>query len=88
MNNAAVIHLIRNRQQKRPEQMTLGDRIRYVREERGLTIAKLATLSGVIPCTISAIELSKRSGSIWTLAQLAKSLGVSLDYLVGLSNNR
>lgn len=88
MNNASDIHMVRQCVMKRPEQMTMGDRVRQEREKRGLTIAELAAVARVGHCLISAIELNKRSGSIWTLAALAKSLNVSLDYLVGISNNR
>lgn len=88
MNNASIIPMVRHHVMKRPEQMTMGDRVRQVREDRGLTITDLAAMSGLDRTSVSAIELSKRSGSIWSLAQIAKSLDVSLDYLVGLSNNR
>lgn len=87
MNNASIIHMVRHHVMKRPEQMTMGDRVRQVREGQGLTIAELAVMAKINPSSISAIELNKRSGSIWTLAAIAKELHVSLDYLVGLSNN-
>lgn len=73
---------------KPPEQMTMGGRIRMVREEQGLDQVELAMMSGIERTTLSSIENNHRAGLVFTIAQIAKSLNVSLDFLVGISNNR
>lgn len=72
----------------RPEQMTMGDRIRMARLEQGLSVAELSRRTGIAKKSIFSIEVNHRAGSIWTLAGIAKELHISLDWMVGLSNNR
>lgn len=73
---------------RKPEEASLGDRLRRARVEQGLTQAALQKLSGVNQKMISDVELNVAVGSVWTLTELARALHVSLDWLVGLSNNR
>lgn len=72
---------------------TLGDlkitkiaaqRIRKKRKSLGLTIDKLAELSGLSTQTIKTIERGERYFRIDALAALARALGVSCDYILGL----
>ena len=58
----------------------IGDRIRRLRRERGLTQEVLAQ-PDVSPSHISHIELGVRTASLGVLRQLAPKLGVSLAYL-------
>lgn len=64
--------------------MTLGERIRAVRERRKLTQQQLAQLVEVRSTTISEIERSvyKEIGSN-LLRKLARALDTSADYLLG-----
>jgi transcriptional regulator with XRE-family HTH domain len=67
--------------------MTMADRIRRMRDKRGLSPAALAKLSGVPLSTLSVIDSGKRQGANLTVAtasKIAAALGVSLDYLAGM----
>lgn len=61
-----------------------AQRIRKKRKSLGLTIDKLAELSGLSTQTIKTIERGERYFRIDTLAALARALGVSCDYILGL----
>jgi transcriptional regulator with XRE-family HTH domain len=63
-----------------------GERIRKLRERRGLTVRKLAEIAGVPVSTLSAVENGKREGQGLTLAtarRIAQALGVTVDFLAG-----
>jgi transcriptional regulator with XRE-family HTH domain len=62
----------------RPE--TIGDRLRRLREERGLTQRDLIA-PGVSAQYVSKIERGERNASVKALRRLAKNLGVSWQYL-------
>lgn len=65
-------------------------RLREARERKELTQKQLAELAKVTAASISAYEKinSAKSPSIDIAIQLAKALGVSLDWLVGISDRR
>lgn len=66
-----------------PRAVTLGERLRRLREERGLTQGDLAR--GICGRTyVSQIEQDKRFPTPRTLSGLARRLGVSLGSLAGL----
>ena len=67
--------------------MSLGQRVKTLREIRGNTQETLAKLLKVTPQHISAIELDKRLPSINFLAVLAKELDTTTDYLITGKNN-
>ena len=56
--------------------------LRVFRDHRGLTQAELAARSGVGQNVVSRIELGKKTGTVGTLAALAKALGVTVDDLI------
>lgn len=65
--------------------MTLGERIKQKRTERGLSQHALARRAAIGNSLISKLE----SGSVMTVTlpvakQLAQVLGVSIDYLAGM----
>lgn len=60
--------------------MTLGERIKELRKERGLTLVELAG-SKITKGMLSLIENNKTNPSIDTLEYLAEKLGVSISYL-------
>lgn len=57
----------------------IGDVLRELREQAGLTLADLAKKSGVSMWSIRAYELGEREPSWRSFAALACALGASLD---------
>ena len=70
-----------------PETFSL--RLREARERKKLTQKQLAELAGITAASVSAYEKldSAKSPSIEIAIQLAKALGVSLDWLAGISDD-
>ena len=64
-----------------------GRRLREVRRARGLEQLWLAGKAGLQPSSVSNFELGKRKPSLGSLVRLADALMVSIDYLVGRSDN-
>lgn len=60
----------------------IGDRIREVRIERGLSQERLAELAGCHRTYLSLIELGKRNFYIGSLYAIADALGVEIADLV------
>ncbi|MDH5696335.1 MAG: helix-turn-helix domain-containing protein [Dehalococcoidia bacterium] len=58
--------------------MELGQKIRQVRKEKGLTLEKVATSVGCSPSFVSQVERGKVSPSITTLKHIANVLGVNI----------
>ncbi len=63
--------------------MLLGNRIKTLREARGLTQGALAKMINVTKSTISYYESGKRVPTVSNLHDLARALNVSFDYLMG-----
>ncbi|MCI8458280.1 MAG: helix-turn-helix transcriptional regulator [Clostridia bacterium] len=59
------------------------ERVKIAREAAGLSQAEVATAIGVTQAAYSYIERDMRDPSLSIAVRLAKTLGVSLDYLVG-----
>jgi transcriptional regulator with XRE-family HTH domain/cellobiose-specific phosphotransferase system component IIA len=59
---------------------TVGERIRRLRRERGLTLRDLA-VPGVSYTYLSRVESGQRTPSVRAIRQLARGLGVSAEYL-------
>lgn len=65
--------------------MTLGKRIKSIRERRGLSQNELSRLSGVRQALLSELESGKKQDTTgFALKRLAQTLGVTVDYLVGM----
>lgn len=64
----------------------IGDRIRELRTERGLSQKELADKIGVATNTVSQYESGKSKTSINVLAKLAVVLDTTTDYLLGLEH--
>lgn len=58
-----------------------GERLRYLRQQRGLTILALEIATGVSSATIGNAELGKRKPTVRTLRRLAPALGVRPEEL-------
>lgn len=63
--------------------MTVGERIKYLREKNDLTQKDVATKLGVEPAAISKYELDMREPNIEALKKLGEIFNVSIDYLLG-----
>jgi transcriptional regulator with XRE-family HTH domain len=61
----------------------LGQAIRTVREQRGLSLRELARRVNVSPSFVSQVELGKANPSVGTLYSLVSVLGTTLDDLLG-----
>lgn len=64
---------------------TLGQMLRMLRKERGLTLERLATKSGVSHNTIMYYEKDTVEPSVFKLQAIATVLGVSIDWLLNRS---
>ena len=65
--------------------MHIGERIKRLRTNRGLTQTELAQRSGVPQSLISRLEGQTRDNpSADVLKRLARTLGCTTDYLVGM----
>ncbi|MFC4761836.1 helix-turn-helix domain-containing protein [Dyella koreensis] len=63
-------------------------RLRLIREQRGFTQAQLATEAGLPATTISHFEAGSRKPSFDNLRRLSKTLNVSSDYLMGITDTQ
>jgi transcriptional regulator with XRE-family HTH domain len=65
-----------------------GKRLRERREQAGFSQMEVAKQTGIIQRDLSLLERGKKQ-ALWagTLLRLAETLGCSLDYLVGLTDD-
>lgn len=63
----------------------LGQRLKALREEKGYTQKQLAEKLGINSVTYLHYEKEQREPPLSLLADIAKFYGVSVDYLLGLS---
>lgn len=63
-------------------------RLKELREKKRLNQEGLALKLSVSQSTISAYEVGERTPDLKTLVTIAKFFDVSIDYLVGLSEER
>ncbi|WP_438447715.1 helix-turn-helix domain-containing protein [Gorillibacterium sp. sgz5001074] len=63
--------------------MTCGDKIAALREKRGLTQEDLASKIGISRASLSHYEKSRRDPDYTILTKLADYFKVSIDYLLG-----
>ena len=65
-----------------PQLDTVGQRINYIRTEKGLTLERLADLAGLSKSFLWEVERDRSGISGKRLLQVANALGASLDYLL------
>lgn len=65
---------------------TLGERIRSAREAIELSQADLARTLGLTRAAVSLWEIGTSTPSVDNLTRIADALGVSIDWLVGVSH--
>jgi transcriptional regulator with XRE-family HTH domain len=67
--------------------MTLGKRLTSLRVERGYTQEELAKMLGITRASLSHYENDRREADYETLKKMAECFDVSIDYLLGRTNN-
>lgn len=67
--------------QNKKEPYRFGEKLRQVRERRGLTLKSVALQAGVSESLVSQIERNRVSPAIDTLLALADVLDINLEYL-------
>lgn len=67
--------------------MSIGSRLRELRLKKGLTIVELAKILDSAKTTIANYETDKRNPSYDMLKQIADFYGVTVDYILGLTDN-
>ena len=58
--------------------MNISERIRFFREQKGLTVNKLANLSGISQSFLRDIELGSKKPTVETVSLLCDALGITL----------
>lgn len=64
--------------------MSIGENIRELRKEKGMSQSKLASLLFLSQDTISLWELNKSLPDINSLIKMTKIFNVSSDYILGI----
>lgn len=64
----------------------IGERIKVLRTQKGMTQAALALELGIAKTTLAAYEQGKNEPSSETLIKISKFFNVSTDYLLGITN--
>jgi len=64
----------------------LGTRLRYLREERGLSLGELGELSGVSKAMIARVEKAQSSATAALLGRLCAGLGVRLSSVIAAAD--
>lgn len=59
--------------------MEVGERIKYFRMKKGITVNKLANLAGISQSYLRDIELGKKQPTVEYLSYVCDALGVSLE---------
>lgn len=63
-------------------------KLRELREQKGVTQKEVATAVGCTSTVYSRYERGEREPDITTLCRLADYFGVSVDYIVGRTNEK
>lgn len=61
--------------------MVIGERLRYMRKSKKMSIYKLSQETGISQSHISDLELGRRKPSVETLSRLIVPLGITLSEL-------
>ena len=68
--------------------LPVGNIVRTLRNERNLSQEQLAKKIGATRPTVASYELENRLPSLSALFKLSNALGVTTDYLLGVSDER
>ncbi|AQY37865.1 helix-turn-helix transcriptional regulator [Bacillus thuringiensis] len=66
----------------------IGKRVKEIRAELKLSQSQFAESIGVSKSLISLIELGRKKPSVETINKIAKKGNISVDYILGRTNNR
>lgn len=66
--------------------LIFAERLKELREEKGLSIRQLEKEVGISNSVLSRFENCKVDAKSYQVVELAKYFGVSTDYLAGLEN--
>ena len=66
--------------------MAVGERIKELREQMGVSQNKLAKLAGMSQAAISIIESGKKSPTVDTLGRIAQAIGCTVSDLTGMDD--
>lgn len=69
-------------------EVLFGDRLKALRKERDLQQSQLGEIFGLSPSAIGSYERNLREPAYKHLCAFAKYFGVSLDYLLGQTDER
>lgn len=58
--------------------MEVATRIRFFREQKGITVNKLANKAGISQSFLREIELGKKNPTVETLSEICKALNITL----------
>ena len=67
--------------------ITIGEKIRNLREERNMTQTDLGKALNMTQRKISYMEHNRYEPSIGDIREICLFFGISADYLLGLTNN-
>jgi len=65
-----------------------AERIRGLREEKGLTVEQVAEYAGVATGSVSNWENAKKAPGYFSILKLIKLFDENADYIMGLSDDR
>jgi transcriptional regulator with XRE-family HTH domain len=65
----------------------LGERIRKIRESKGLTQAEVADKIDISASAYGQIERKAANAAFYTLCKIASALEVKITFLIDLENN-
>lgn len=65
--------------------LTIGEKIKYFRKQRGITQAQLADLSGIHPVSIRKYETNKMQPQTAQIERIASALGVNAGAIDGMN---
>lgn len=68
-------------------EITFGERLRMLRIRQELSLQQVADALGMLKGTIGNLEHDRKNPSVETLIELADFYDVSIDYLVGRSDD-
>jgi transcriptional regulator with XRE-family HTH domain len=66
----------------RPEAQKLGQNLKRIRKEKGISQGDIVRVSGMPKSFVSSVENGKTNPTLATIAKLAKAVKVSVDELL------
>ena len=66
--------------------LNIADRIKYLRDKKGMTQTYLAKRLGISRSAVNSWEMSLSFPSLSNIVEMTRIFGVSADYILGISN--